>query len=376
MAADARIDGAWEWLWIIGAVGAGRRDDVRGRRGRPSARVGVVAGEVVFNTALVGLPGDRHRSVVRGPDHHLHVSAHRQLRRERRRRRGARAALPRRDRARPRAPAVELARDRRPRAASSSVIEVAGIAGIDTRRLTRHIRSAGAMPGAFGVADRDTLLAAAQADGGTDGRDLVAEVTTARAVHRRSRRREPARGRVRLRDQAVDPRSARARGCQVEVVPASTPAADVLAREPDGVFLSNGPGDPAAVGYARDNIARAARQVAGVRHLPRSPDHVARARRVDVQAAASVITAATIRCATSRPVGSRSRARTTTTRSTPTSLPDGAAVTHLNLNDGDLEGMRAEHLRAFSVQYHPEAGPGPHDARYLFDEFTDLMRAG
>jgi len=58
------------------------------------------------------------------------------------------------------------------------------------------------------------------------------------------------------------------------------------------------------------------------------------------------------------------------------SLPDGARVTHLNLNDGDLEGMRAADLRAFSVQYHPEAGPGPHDARYLFAEFTDLMRAG
>ena len=131
---------------------------------------------------------------------------------------------------------------------------MAGIAGIDTRRLTRHIREAGAMPGAFGVADRDTLLAAAQADGGTDGRDLVAEVTTAEAYTvgpndaglfvvaydfgiKRS-----------ILDQLVHS------GCQVEVVPASTPAAEVLAREPDGVFLSNGPGDPSAVGYARDNI--------------------------------------------------------------------------------------------------------------------------
>ena len=76
---------------------------------------GVAAGEVVFNTALVGLPGDRHRPVVRGPDHHVHVPAHRELRHQRARRRGARAALPRRDRARPRAPRVELARDRRPR---------------------------------------------------------------------------------------------------------------------------------------------------------------------------------------------------------------------------------------------------------------------
>ncbi len=93
------------------------------------------------------------------------------------------AALPGRDRARPRPPLLELARDRRPHRLSSSATHVAGIAGIDTRRLTRHIRSAGAMPGAFGVADHATLLAAAQADGGTDGRDLVAEVSTARAVH-------------------------------------------------------------------------------------------------------------------------------------------------------------------------------------------------
>ena len=121
---------------------------------------------------------------------------------------------------------------------------LAGIAGIDTRRLTRHIREAGALPGAFGVADPDTLLAAARADGGTDGQDLANVVST----------REPYTTgpddapyfvvaydfgiKRSIVDQLV------AAGCQVEVVPASTSAADVLAREPDGVFLSNGPGRP------------------------------------------------------------------------------------------------------------------------------------
>src|SRR4051794_12369742 len=132
--------------------------------------------------------------------------------------------------------------------------EVAGIAGVDTRRLTRHIREAGAIPGAFGTADRDTLLAAAQRDGGTDGCDLASEVTTPQPYTigpeggslfvvaydlgiKRS-----------ILDHLV------AQGCQIEVVPAHTSATEVLARAPDGVFLSNGPGDPAAVTTAAANV--------------------------------------------------------------------------------------------------------------------------
>jgi carbamoyl-phosphate synthase small subunit len=253
--------------------------------------------------------------------------------------------------------------------------EISGIAGIDTRRLTRHIRSAGAMPGAFGVADHDALLAAAQADGGTDGRDLVAEVTTAEAYTRgptdaglyvvaydfgikRS-----------ILDQLVEA------GCQVEVVPASTPASEVLAREPDGVFLSNGPGDPAAVGYARDNIT------ALLGKLPVFGICLGH------QIMSLALGASTFKLpfghhGGNHPVRNLGNARVEITSQNHNyavdgdSLPEGATVTHLNLNDGDVEGVRAEHLRAFSVQYHPEAGPGPHDARYLFGEFTDLMRAG
>jgi len=252
---------------------------------------------------------------------------------------------------------------------------IAGIAGVDTRRLTRHIRAAGAMPGAFGVADRATLLAAAQADGGTDGCDLASEVSTTEPYTvgpddamlyvvaydfgiKRS-----------ILDQLV------AEGCQVEVVPAGTSGADVLARAPDGVFLSNGPGDPAAVEQARRSVAEL---LGNVPVFGICLGH---------QIMSLALGARTFKLrfghhGANHPVRHVITGRVEITSQNHNyavdaeSLPDGSAVTHLNLNDGDVEGIRTEHLRAFSVQYHPEAGPGPHDARYLFEEFTQLMRAG
>jgi carbamoyl-phosphate synthase small subunit len=253
--------------------------------------------------------------------------------------------------------------------------EVAGIAGIDTRRLTRHIRRAGAIPGAFGTADRDTLLAAAQSDGGTDGRDLTALVTTPEPYTvgpddaslyvvaydfgiKRS-----------ILDQLVPS------GCQGEVVPAGTPGAEVLARAPDGVFLSNGPGDPAAVNVARDGVAQL---LGNVPVFGICLGH---------QIMSLALGAETFKLRFGHHGGNHPVRHLSTGRVEITSqnhnyavdadtLPEGSVVTHLNLNDGDVEGIRSQHLRAFSVQYHPEAGPGPHDARYLFEEFTQLMRAG
>jgi carbamoyl-phosphate synthase small subunit len=251
---------------------------------------------------------------------------------------------------------------------------VAGIAGIDTRRLTRHIREAGALPGAFGTATRDELLAAAQKDGGTDGHDLTGEVTTDAAYTSGSARA----GyfvvaydfgiKRSIVDQLVEC------GCQVEVVPATTPAREVLDREPDGVFLSNGPGDPAAVVSGQQNV----RELLG---------------RVPVfgiclghQIMALALGATTFKLRFGHHGGNHPVRHLETGRVEITSqnhnyavdaatLPEGVEVTHLNLNDGDVEGVRAPHLNAFSVQYHPEAGPGPHDARYLFNDFVALMKA-
>ena len=189
-------------------------------RRTPTTRRRSPAGEVVFNTALVGLPGDRHRPVVRGADHHLHLPAHRQLRRQRRRRREPPPVLPRRDRARPRRAA--RATGARPAALDDFLDRhgVPGIAGIDTRRLTRHLRDAGRA--ARRVRHRRGRGARRGRRGrrGTDGIDLVAE-----RHHRPSRTRSATTTRRSTWSRTTSGSSARSShhlvgaGCQVEVVP-------------------------------------------------------------------------------------------------------------------------------------------------------------
>ena len=283
-----------------GVVGAGRRRDVRGRRRRPPAgrRRGDGRGRVQHRARR--LPGDPHRSVVRGTDHHVHVPAHRQLRRQRARRRSARAALPRRDRARSRAPAVELARDRRPRRLPRPP-RGRGHRRASTRAASPATSAApGAIPGAFGTADRDTLLAAAQADGGTDGSDLASVVTTPEPYTvgpddatlyvvaydfgiKRS-----------ILDQLVGA------GCQVEVVPGGHERRRrARARARRRVPLERSRRSRRRSPAARTSVQAAARQRARVRHLPRAPDHEPRPRRARRSSCASATTAATTRCATS-----------------------------------------------------------------------------
>jgi len=252
---------------------------------------------------------------------------------------------------------------------------IPGIAGVDTRRLTRLLRDTGAMPGAFGTADDATLRAVAAAEPGTDGIDLVAQVTTSQP-YRVTRRRSTGeaspfivaydfgikRSILRYLTELGD----------VEVVPASTSAADVLARRPDGVFLSNGPGDPAEVGYAVDAIRDLLGEVP-VFGICLGHQLLSRA-----------IGGTTFKLpfghhGGNHPVRHEPSGRIEITSQNhnfcvdPESVGGRATVTHLNLNDGTVEGMVVHGVPAFSVQYHPEAGPGPHDARYLFAQFDALM---
>jgi carbamoyl-phosphate synthase small subunit len=249
---------------------------------------------------------------------------------------------------------------------------VPGITGVDTRRLTRHLRDRGAMPCAFGTAGEQELAAAAAAAPPTDGRDLVSTVTTATSF---SRGDGPYR--VVAYDFGIKEAMLRQLGAlaTLTVVPASTPAAQVLDLAPDGVFLSNGPGDPAAlspiVAEIRTLVAAGTTAVFGIC--------------LGHQLLATALGASTFKLPFGHHGGNHPVRTLATGRVSITSQNHNFAVaedslargevTHVNLNDGVVEGLASRDSPAFSVQYHPEAGPGPHDARTLFGEFRTLMDA-
>lgn len=249
---------------------------------------------------------------------------------------------------------------------------VAGIAGIDTRRLTRLIRSQGAIPGAFGSLTESELLAQARQESGTDGVDLVSTVTTTNSYTVGSGSR-----RIIALDFGIKSTILHHLGSlgTVEVVPASTSASDVLAREPDGVFLSNGPGDPSML----DPIAGEVAQLVGA--VPLFGICLGH------QLLGRAIGANTVKLPYGHHGGNHPVKDLTTDRIEITSQNHNFAVdaesfgqlerdiymTHVNLNDGVCEGLEVRGAQCFSVQHHPEAGPGPHDSIYLFDRFAALM---
>jgi carbamoyl-phosphate synthase small subunit len=264
---------------------------------------------------------------------------------------------------------------------------IVGLQGIDTRALTRHLRDRGAQDGLISTteADLERLRERARALPGLVGRDLVREVTTGTPYPWREGSWEPARGyveppRPRHRVVAYDAgikhnilRQLASTGCDVTVVPAATSAAAVLEMNPDGVFLSNGPGDPEGVPY----LIEAVRALLG-----RVPIFgICLGHQILALAAAGRTWKLPFgHHGANHPVKDLATGRIEITAQNhgfavdPASLADrGWALTHVNLNDGTCEGMRHRELPAFSVQYHPEASPGPHDANYLFHRFSDLM---
>lgn len=245
---------------------------------------------------------------------------------------------------------------------------VPGIAAIDTRRLTRHLRDSGVMVGAFGPADEDELLVAARNDPGTAGIDLVSVVTTREKYTVGSGTR-----RVVAYDFGVKATMLRCLGeiATVIVVPADTSALDVLSMRPDGVFLSNGPGDPEQAGRIVTELAGLLGKVPifGIclGHQILSLAMGGRTFKMKFGHHGGNVPVRDIRTGRVE-ITSQNHNFAVVSGSVP-----GVTETHSCLNDGVLEGMVADHIPAFSVQYHPEAGPGPHDSRYLFDEFASMM---
>ena len=250
---------------------------------------------------------------------------------------------------------------------------------VDTRRLTRHLRSAGVMLGAIGAGDalREAAAAALAACPSMEGLDLATRVST-RAEYTWGDPR--ARRHIIAYDFGIKRNILRlfeANGCRVTVVPAETAAAAVLDRDPDGVFISNGPGDPAAVQYAPSTIRAIAE--AGVPMFGICLGH----QLVGLTFGGETVKMPYGHRGGNHPVLDIAHERVLITsqnhgfalRGDAAGVPGAPAleVTHVNLNDQSIEGVRHRELPVFAVQYHPEAAPGPHDAQPHFREFLEAV---
>ncbi len=263
---------------------------------------------------------------------------------------------------------------------------IPGIEGVDTRALTRHIRKAGAMKAAISTTDLipESLVEKAKNSAGLIGRDLVREVTCDAPYGWND---GPAAGsdfaacsagehKVVALDFGIKFNQLRIlarKGCMVQVVPATTSAADILAMNPDGIFLSNGPGDPEGV----EGVVETVRELLGKKpvfgiclgHQILGLAYGGRTYKLKFGHRGG-----------NQPVKDLETGRVEITSQNhgfcvdyESLNPEEVQVTHINLNDNSLEGMRHLKYPAFSVQYHPEYAPGPHDAEYLFDRFIKMM---
>ena len=277
---------------------------------------------------------------------------------------------------------------------------IVGIQGIDTRALTTHLRDHGSQQGVISHTDLDPQRVARKAREapGIVGRDLVTEVTCAKAYQWTESSgvwaQPNGQGKHPFRVVAFDfgikyniLRRLVDEGYEVTTVPASTTAADVLALNPDGVFLSNGPGDPEAVPYAikavRDLLGKKplfgiclGHQIMGLAlglhtYKLKFGHHGANHPVMDLDTGKVEVTSQNHNFAV------RGGTAAVASQAAPWTTSYGRVqLTHTSLNDDAVEGMRCLDLPAYSVQYHPEASPGPHDAGYLFHRFTDLMAKG
>src|SRR5262245_1891949 len=278
---------------------------------------------------------------------------------------------------------------------------IVGIAGVDTRSLVRHLRDAGSQEGVIStvIDPPETLVEKARRSPGLVGRDLVRSVTCDQPydwnegqweLGKGYRRREPRKRaprsptkssfeRPRFTVVAYDYgikfnilRGLAEAGCNVRVMPAAAAAEDVLALNPDGIFLSNGPGDPDAVPYARENVRKliGKKPIFGIC--------------LGHQILGLALGGKTYKLKFGHHGGNQPVMDLTTQKVEITtqnhgfavdadSLKGAAEITHVNLNDHTVEGLAHRDYPIFSVQYHPEASPGPHDASYLFSRFVAMM---